>query len=272
MTCPKITRIWFGSQLNLRITDQPISNFQDQITYAILNNSEDVLIQIAGLVYYIWFACNLSIYEDKDLLEDEIIRRAERSIHDYQKARIATDTSSNTSLAAASVHQRSSKSSFWNSPENGWVKANCDANLQHHGWWGLGTMIRDQAGQAMAAATWKVKGFEDATLAEAHALLATVCFAVDCGFRRVCFEGDNEKVIRLAQSNNIEDKSYLGSVLKEIQAMQWSFDAWQFQSISRKCNKTAHAMAKLAHLNPNEIWLEEIPPQISEVYFHDLIH
>lgn len=29
MTCPKITRIWFGSQLNLRITDQPISNFQD---------------------------------------------------------------------------------------------------------------------------------------------------------------------------------------------------------------------------------------------------
>lgn len=76
MTCPKITRIWFGSQLNLRIMDQPISNFQDWITHAILNNSEDVLIQIAGLVYYIWFARNLSIYEDKDLLEDEIIQRA----------------------------------------------------------------------------------------------------------------------------------------------------------------------------------------------------
>lgn len=89
----------------------------------------------------------------------------------------------------------------------------------------------------MAAATWKVKGFEDATLAEAHALLATVHFAVDCGFRRVCFEGDNEKVMRLAQSINLEDRSYMGSVVKEIKAMQWSFDAWQFQSISRKYNK-----------------------------------
>lgn len=272
MTCPKTTKIWFGSQLNLRITNQPITSFQEWLSHSILNNSEEVLIQIAGIVYYIWFSRNLSIYEDKDLPEDEVIQRAERSIRDYQMARTGTDSTRINDITAPSTQQRSSNSGCWAPPESGWVKANCDANLQQHGWWGLGTMIRDSVGQAMAAAAWKLKGFEDATLAEAHALLTTVRFAADCGFRRVCFEGDNEKVFHLIHNGKLDNISYLGSILKEIQTMQWRFDAWQFHYISRKCNQTAHAMAQLAHLHPNEVWLEEVPPQISEVYCHDLIH
>lgn len=57
---------------------------------------------------------------------------------------------------------------------------NSDANLQEQGWWGLGTVIRDSQGLIMAAATWKVTGSENAAMAKAFGILATMifCFGV----------------------------------------------------------------------------------------------
>ncbi|GAU51108.1 hypothetical protein TSUD_411850 [Trifolium subterraneum] len=53
---------------------------------------------------------------------------------------------------------------------------NCDANLTEEGTWGLSAIFRDDKGNAVAAATWKMAGFNDPAVAEAMALCYTLCF------------------------------------------------------------------------------------------------
>jgi hypothetical protein len=62
MSCPNIIRAWFGSALNLQIKDQPINHFSDWLSHIIQHESEDVVIQVAAIAYYIWFARNLCIF------------------------------------------------------------------------------------------------------------------------------------------------------------------------------------------------------------------
>jgi hypothetical protein len=117
-----------------------------------------------------------------------------------------------------------------------------------------------------------MKGAEDVLMAEAMALLLTVRLARDCGIRHMVFEADNEKAIRLIQKHKIEDITYLGMIIYEIGALKSSFDTCQFKHISRKCNSLAHHMAQLAHSSPNRVWIEEVPLEVQNMYFHDILN
>jgi hypothetical protein len=75
-----------GSTLNLKILEQPISDFKDWLTYSIINLKEEVLIQIASVVYNIWQARNQSIYEGKFVPEEDIIQRSSRCVSDFIQA------------------------------------------------------------------------------------------------------------------------------------------------------------------------------------------
>jgi len=61
-------------------------NFTDSITHTNLNSEENIIVQIAALTYYIWYACNLSIFEEIFLPEEDIISKAARSTMDFQLA------------------------------------------------------------------------------------------------------------------------------------------------------------------------------------------
>jgi ribonuclease HI len=139
--------------------------------------------------------------------------------------------------------------------------------MQVKNMWGLGAIIRNEFGLVMAAATWRLPGFEDATTAEACALWKTMSLAKECGFRRVIFEGDCEKVIRQIQNSNIQDRSYLSLIVKEIQHIQSFFDKCSFRFTHRSGNKVADRMAQLAHTDPNVVWIEEVPLAVTDVYF-----
>jgi len=86
MTCPYVTRTWFGSPLNLKITEQQIPDFKDWITYSIINLPVEVIIQMASIIYNIWQARNQNIYDRKFVPEEEIIQRSSRCISDFLQA------------------------------------------------------------------------------------------------------------------------------------------------------------------------------------------
>jgi len=153
----------------------------------------------------------------------------------------------------------------------GLFKANSDANLQSVGWWGLGSVIRNDPGLVMAIATWRIKGANDVMMAEVFALLLTVRIARDFGFRHMVFEVDNDKMVRMAQKNKIDNISYLGKVIYEIGALKSSSDTCHFRYISWNCNEVAHTMAQLAHSSTNKVWIEEVPLEVQEVYYHDIL-
>ena len=90
------------------------------------------MIQIADLAYYICFARNLSIYEDNNLLEAEIIRRGETIIRDHHLAMHQHDPPGHPQATPTGT-SRTTNLKHWTRLTNGWVKVNCDANLQQIG-------------------------------------------------------------------------------------------------------------------------------------------
>lgn len=123
----------------------------------------------------------------------------------------------------------------------------------------------------MAAATWRLKGSEEVITAEAFAMLQMLRLARDCGFRHMEFDSDNEKIVHLVQNEKKENISYLGLILSEIRVLKSCFDTCHIKYISRSCNLVAHNIAQLAHSSLDTIWLEEVPLDVQEVYYHDLL-
>ena len=160
----------------------------------------------------------------------------------------------------------------WSPPALDCFKINCDANLQVMGWWSLEAIVRDATGLAMALASWRMKGSDDVKFAEAFALYHSTDLALACGFKRVVFEVDIERLVSLVQNDLIEDRSYLGQLLYEIQSLQTQFDTCSLTYIDRSCNGLTHKMAQIAHSNPNNVWIEEVPFKANEVYIHEILH
>jgi len=76
----------------------------------------------------------------------------------------------------------------------------------------------------LAAATWRLHGSNKVIIAEALALLFTIRLALDSGFRRMVFEANNQRVIRLVQNEKEEeDRSYLGQIISVIRKLQSRF-------------------------------------------------
>lgn len=89
MHCPNISKIWFRSNLNLKILDLPIPSFRDWLMHSILTLKEDTIIQIASITYNIWQARNQSIYEHMYKPEADIIQRSDRCVSDFLQAQLS---------------------------------------------------------------------------------------------------------------------------------------------------------------------------------------
>jgi len=92
---PFISRTWFGSNVNLKILDIPMFDFQEWLTHSLLNVKEEIIIQIASIIYNIWQAHDQSIYENQNLPEEEIFQRTSRCINDFLLAN-STDSETET--------------------------------------------------------------------------------------------------------------------------------------------------------------------------------
>jgi len=105
----------------------------------------------------------------------------------------------------------------------------------------------------MAVATWKLDGFEDAATTEAFAILKTMHLALKCGFRCVIFESDYELVVQLLKKEIRNQRSYIGSMVKEMLDLKTKFEYCLFSFSPRSCNRVAHTLAELAHSKSNRV-------------------
>jgi hypothetical protein len=73
MTCPNSLKVWFGSSLNINFQDQINPNFENWLYDILTHKDDNLIIQVAAITYSIWFARNLSVFEERIVPEDEII-------------------------------------------------------------------------------------------------------------------------------------------------------------------------------------------------------
>ena len=68
-------------------------------------------------------------------------------------------------------------------------------------------------GTVMAAATWRVEGFNHPETAEGFALYKAMHQALDCCFCTVIFESDNEGLVKKIIDGGEPPRSYLGNII-----------------------------------------------------------
>jgi len=84
-------------------------------------------------------------------------------------------------------------------------------------------------------------------------------------------EGDYKWVVQ-AVTNKGENLKMFGHVIKEIQGSCSSFTRISFQHVRREGNKLAHALARRAVVSADiDVWVEELPTDLEDVFQMDLI-
>lgn len=182
MTCSKSSKVWFGSNLSLNFSNLPNPDFREWLHDTIVHKDEQTIFQTAAIIYNLWHARNISIFEDIFIPEEVILQRAINGITEYKNANLCVSTQHVPSTPNSNPHQSDNRVTKWLRPEADMVKINSDANLQVNGFWGLGGIIRDSEGLVMATGTWLLPGNDNILEAEAFAMLTVMRFTLDCGF------------------------------------------------------------------------------------------
>ena len=130
-------------------------------------------------------------------------------------------------------------------------------------------IIQDQARLVLAALSQKIPLPTAVEIVEVIATRRALLFARELGFERVLVEGDSEVVIKAIKEKSLLS-SNLGHILTDIHALSCSFNSISFHHIKRMGNSVAHCSARRSFCNPLLVWMEEVPPDIVDVYNHDL--
>lgn len=122
--------VWISAKH--KVLDHHNINFSDWIIYTMFNLSENNFIRISAIIYYIWYARNISIYEDRIKPEEEIFQRAVTSIQDFQQAISASECMQSQNHLPASL-SKNPRVTHWIKPLEGFFKANSNANIHSFG-------------------------------------------------------------------------------------------------------------------------------------------
>ncbi|XP_024640753.1 uncharacterized protein [Medicago truncatula] len=212
LNCEHTRREWFGSQLGINFQNENLTDFIDWLISFILNNDKSTIITMAALLYSVWHARNQLVFKNKDIHGEVVIQRAKNSILSYKNVQQADLDHLNNIDSTRSMHRAQVPTKVkWVRPEKDVIKVNSDVNLSYPDSWGIGVIARNDEGLVMASGTWMRLGFHCAGTAEAWGLYQAVHFAHECGFNKVQFESDNERLIKLLQGSGGELPNYLGA-------------------------------------------------------------
>ncbi|KAK9991883.1 hypothetical protein SO802_026868 [Lithocarpus litseifolius] len=187
-------------------------------------------------------------------------KRAEDFLLDFQQAQ----------LQLTVVRAEHFNSDQWQPPPPDVYKLNFDiAVFSGLDRTGIGTIIRNDKGEVMAAMSAVGPRAENSEEAELLACRRALEFAVDAGFSSLIIEGDNANVIQ-AISSSLPDHSILGCVVDDIRYLIHGLSWARTNPIRREGNTVAHVLAQYArHLDEDLFWIEDSPPPALAALFHD---
>ncbi|XP_075666340.1 uncharacterized protein LOC142636131 [Castanea sativa] len=135
---------------------------------------------------------------------------------------------------------------------------------------GIGVVVRNQAGQTMAALSEKIKKPASAEILEALVARRAVKFILELGFNKAVFEGDSEIIIKALAREDFSLAS-VGHIIKDVSSMSGLLQTKSFSYVRRQGNSVAHALAQRAKFSfPVLVWMEDVPPNIYRFVFSDM--
>ena len=134
---------------------------------------------------------------------------------------------------------------------------------------GLGVIIRDSRGQALASLSEQAHLPFSPEIVEAMAAARAISFAQGLGFTSFILEGDSVNVIKSMQFDD-ESLSPYGHILSSEKSMVITGSSIKYSHVGRTGNTVAHNLAKhVRHVRGFLMWTEDAPPHFAHVIFAD---
>jgi ribonuclease HI len=162
----------------------------------------------------------------------------------------------------------------WTRPPDDYVKINFDGAFDQTtktGGWGY--IIRDQAGDFVAAGAGKSVHLRDALHSEAVACIAAIGGAIKTGANRIILESDSSNLVSALKTRSY-DKSFIGVLVNEARSLCiLNFDSYLFSFNRRACNFAAHELAKMGAKGESQdsVWVDTVPSCVVNIMANDIV-
>jgi ribonuclease HI len=134
----------------------------------------------------------------------------------------------------------------WKPPSQCRFKVNYDgATFQNSDEAGLGVVIRDNTGQAIATLSQKIKYPHSVEATEALAARRAVQFAIDLGLREAEFEGDSTTITEALISGSY-NQAVFGPIIEDARSLKRMMHNHLFSHVKHSGNVVAHTLARRA--------------------------
>ena len=159
----------------------------------------------------------------------------------------------------------------WCPPQPGSYKVNVDgAVFTKRKQAGIGVVIRDSAGEVVAALSQKLARPLGALEIEAKAMEVAVQFALDVGVRDVTFEGDSLSICNALRGGS-EVPLSVQNIIFGLFHLVRNFRSYVFSHTKRQGNIPAHLLAQHASgVESYVAWVEECPSLIKHACASDI--
>ena len=157
----------------------------------------------------------------------------------------------------------------WSPSAEGEIKVNFDgAQFSDMGKAGLGVVIRNSRGQALASLSEQTSLPFSPDITEALAAARAISFARGLGFTSFTLEGDSTNIIKSLKSEEASLSTF-GHILSSAKSMMADGNI-RFSHVGRMGNMVAHNLAQHArHVRGFLIWTEDVPPHLIHVLYAD---
>ncbi|XP_042979840.1 uncharacterized protein LOC122310016 [Carya illinoinensis] len=248
---PSATHVWGYNQnclQKLKVVDVP---FKELVTELFDGLDEHSITVFAETAYMLWRRRNSYVFESKFLDPNALVKAANQKVIDFMEA---NKKIGEVRVAANQVQ------SYWCAPPDQFHKANLDASMDRAKCRiGIGVIIRDWKGKAMATLRCQRALFPDPVIAEALGALKAISLCQQLYINRVILEVDAKTVVDDINCG-IEKWNSGGMIIQDIRHKLRLMEQWSVQYIQRSINVIAHLLAKDAlKLSEESIVLEGIP-------------
>ncbi|KAK4837070.1 hypothetical protein QYF36_002593 [Acer negundo] len=136
---------------------------------------------------------------------------------------------------------------------------------------GVGVIIRNYKGIAIAAKSSPVLGYNSIEMLEAQACLVGLQLAIDVGISSVVLDSNAKGVVCLL-SNHVVPRTEMGAIICSSLALGTSVDLLLVEAVHRGANSVAYGLAQLAHsLDGHVVWLDDLSSNIARLAHLDFI-
>ena len=252
--CPYAQKIWRRSGISNSIINSPTSTFEEKIDVCLQFSTSTRLSHYQNLpiwiLWRIWKSRNVLIFQQKSIHWERVIQLAQDDGKEWN-----LQNNDQTRMKYGNTNGRS-MASRWRKPPLGWVKCNVDGSFSAQqqrstaGW-----VIRDSNGTYKGAGQANGNNVNNALESELQALFIAMQNCWSKGYRKVQFENDCSKMIKILNNEVLHFTGY--NWIREVNWWKSKFEDISFTWIGREGNQVADGLAK-----------KEIPNNISFLYHH----